>query len=283
MVSKTPLLEFTRKAVTLANKEVISYLHKEDPTATTNLVCIHGNCTSSDCYIPFIKKFEKANIYAPDLRGYGDSTYKTPVFTLTDFASDVKNFIDELKITNPILIGWSFGGAVVQQFLIDYPDAVKKAILLASVGATGLSYRARQLTTGELVSNPFFLALEKELKEGTGVIHEGSFYSYKSEMTTEEFQTFIAQALKQRNYRRTMVITGDMNLGKHFPKIKAEVLVIHGTKDVNVPYGIGQELVELHLKEKAKLKSIKGADHFLLSTYLEETCLIISDFLSIVT
>ena len=50
-------------------------------------------------------------------------------YLLPDYASDVEALRLHLGLQKPILIGWSHGGMVAQQFAFTYPDALSKLIL----------------------------------------------------------------------------------------------------------------------------------------------------------
>ncbi len=50
-----------------------------------------------------------------DLPGFGESEKPSIEYSLDFFAESVKSVLDELKITNPVLIGHSLGTPVCQQ------------------------------------------------------------------------------------------------------------------------------------------------------------------------
>ncbi|BFH12125.1 hypothetical protein J6TS7_08350 [Paenibacillus dendritiformis] len=72
-------------------------------------------------------------LYAIDLRGFGISTYHQPIRALRDFADDVKLFARELGLDRFAVMGCSTGGGVAMELAADWPEAVTKLILLASV------------------------------------------------------------------------------------------------------------------------------------------------------
>lgn len=49
------------------------------------------------------------NVYAIDLRGYGESTYNKQLESVDDFAEDLKLFFDEIKLKKFSLAGLSLG------------------------------------------------------------------------------------------------------------------------------------------------------------------------------
>jgi 3-oxoadipate enol-lactonase len=61
-------------------------------------------------------------VVSVDQRGHGKSKASSPASSLEDYADDLRTLLDELKITRPALVGFSFGGMVAQAFAIKYPD-----------------------------------------------------------------------------------------------------------------------------------------------------------------
>ena len=72
-----------------------------------------------------------------DLRGFGDSTYNTPIKELDDFAEDVHLFIKELGMHKVTLAGWSLGGMVSMLLAAKHPDDIENLVLISSVGLEG--------------------------------------------------------------------------------------------------------------------------------------------------
>lgn len=96
-----------KRQVVLKNGEVIHYLEQGQGDKT--LVLIHGNFSSSLYYLPLLERLPKdIHVVAPDLRGYGDSTYYRRIESLEDFADDIKKFMDEThrKSRYSRLVAW---------------------------------------------------------------------------------------------------------------------------------------------------------------------------------
>jgi pimeloyl-ACP methyl ester carboxylesterase len=78
-------------------------------------------------------------VYALDYRGVGASGGTAPL-SVAEMASDTIATIRALGLTSVDLIGFSLGGFVVQQILLDAPDLVRRAILAGTgpAGGTGI-------------------------------------------------------------------------------------------------------------------------------------------------
>ena len=63
-------------------------------------------------------------------RGSGLSRHAAgDAYLLPDYTSDVEALRIHLELDKPILMGWSHGGMVAQQFAFTYPNSLSKLIL----------------------------------------------------------------------------------------------------------------------------------------------------------
>jgi pimeloyl-ACP methyl ester carboxylesterase len=68
-----------------------------------------------------------------DNRGVGRSIPNASTFTVEDMAHDTQALIDGRKLHRPTVVGWSMGGAIVQQLAIDDPHAIGRMVLLSTL------------------------------------------------------------------------------------------------------------------------------------------------------
>ncbi len=113
------------------------------PLAT--VVFIHGNVSSSLFWQPLMLALPpEVRAIAIDLRGFGGSEALPVDATrgVRDFSDDVASVLDTLD-TGPVhLVGWSMGGGVVMQYLLDHPDMVASLTLQAPVSPYGFGSTA---------------------------------------------------------------------------------------------------------------------------------------------
>lgn len=116
----------------------------------------------------------KYSCAAIDMRGFGNSTYKTPILSLYDLADDINSFLLEKNIENCILIGSSLGGAICELFSIKYPHMIKAIICLAPMPTLGFpTFRLennkqtdqRIMNKDELNEHPSIKYIEKIIQE----------------------------------------------------------------------------------------------------------------------
>lgn len=104
------------------------------------VVFIHGNVASSLFWQKSLLALpEGYRGIAPDMRGFGESDTKPVDATrgLRDFSDDVASLLDTLNIQRAHLVGWSMGGGIVSQLLLDRPELVASLTLLAPVSPFG--------------------------------------------------------------------------------------------------------------------------------------------------
>ncbi len=96
----------------------------------TPIIILHGIFGSSDNWLTIGKVLgENYQVFMLDQRNHGQSP-RSDVFDYEVMAEDLKEFIDDHKLENPILIGHSMGGKTVMQFAMNYPEAFSKMIVV---------------------------------------------------------------------------------------------------------------------------------------------------------
>ena len=95
-----------------------------------SLIFIHGAALNKDCWESQLESLsEVANTIAIDLPGHGDSQGPGKE-DIPGYARSVMAFIDNINPPNPVLCGFSMGGAVTQQILINDQDRFQAGILI---------------------------------------------------------------------------------------------------------------------------------------------------------
>lgn len=94
------------------------------------ILFLHGNGESDEYFVNQIDVFaEKYHVYAVDTRGHGKTPRGEAPFTISQFADDLKDFMDEHGLECAHILGFSDGGNIALQFAIRYPERVDKLIL----------------------------------------------------------------------------------------------------------------------------------------------------------
>ncbi len=102
------------------------------PAGNTPVLFVHGNVSSSLFWQPMMLALpETYRPLAIDLRGFGDTDDEPVDATrgLRDFSDDLAAVVEALGLDAVHLVGWSMGGGVVLQYLVDRPGAHRIASL----------------------------------------------------------------------------------------------------------------------------------------------------------
>jgi pimeloyl-ACP methyl ester carboxylesterase len=99
---------------------------------------------------------------AYDRAGYGFSSRPPEVpgrYTLTSNARDLVGLLDALGIDRATLVGWSYGGGIVQTLALESPQRVSHLVLVASVGPLEVPDPEGEPMASRLVHSPIALPL----------------------------------------------------------------------------------------------------------------------------
>jgi pimeloyl-ACP methyl ester carboxylesterase len=123
-----PGIEAERVPTSRLTTNVLSAAGRTGPV----VLFVHGNVSSALFWQPTMLALPQA--YRPlamDLRGFGDTDDEPVDATrgVRDWSDDLAALIDALKLDSVHLVGWSMGGGVVLQYLVDRPGTHRVASL----------------------------------------------------------------------------------------------------------------------------------------------------------
>ena len=94
------------------------------------MIILHGLFGSSDNWFTLAKTFaETHHVYLVDQRNHGQSPHSED-FNYKILTEDLKDFINEHHIIDPIIIGHSMGGKTAMNFAVKYSTSVQKLIVV---------------------------------------------------------------------------------------------------------------------------------------------------------
>ena len=220
------------------------------------IVLLHGWGQNIDMMKPVGDKLQKNNrVIIIDLPGFGNSSEPDEIWTMYDYADVVHEFIESLKINNPILIGHSFGGKISLIYASKYK--VNKLILFASPykkEIKKLSIKTRILK--KLKKVPILNKLEGFAKR-----HIGST-DYKQ---ASDFM------------RKILVEHVNLDITEDVKKIKCPTLLVWGTLDTEVNVDEAYELEKLI--PDAGVVVYDGCTHYAYLERLPQTIKVVKSFI----
>lgn len=98
------------------------------------LVLLHGAFMTIEGnwgqLIPELSK--KRKVIAVELQGHGHTPYSERKLDIATMASDVDGVMNYLKVDSADVVGYSMGGSVAYQLIIQHPKRVKKLVIISS-------------------------------------------------------------------------------------------------------------------------------------------------------
>ncbi len=220
------------------------------------IVFLHGWGQNIEMMKPVGDKLQKNNrIIIVDLPGFGETKEPNTIWTMYDYADAIKEFLTELKIDNPIMVGHSFGGKI--------------SLIYAS------KYKTEKLI---LFGSPFKKEIEK-LSMKTKVLK-----SLKKVPVIKNLEGFAKKHIGSRDYkaasdfmRKILVEHVNLDITEDVKKIKCPTLIVWGTMDSEVPIERAYELEKL-IDDSAVIP-YEGCTHYAYLERLGETINIIKSFI----
>ncbi|TQR12556.1 alpha/beta hydrolase [Psychrobacillus lasiicapitis] len=97
------------------------------------ILLVHGFCGSSDYWRNLIHELAQTyRVIALDLPGHGDSSVQENINEIDQYATFIRDFLDELKIDQVTMFGHSLGGYITLAFAEMYSDRLKGFSLIHS-------------------------------------------------------------------------------------------------------------------------------------------------------
>jgi pimeloyl-ACP methyl ester carboxylesterase len=233
----------------------INYEYIDNKKENT-LVFLHGWGQNIQMMLPIANSFTKDNnVLVIDLPGHGKTKEPTYAWDLDKFVDMLHELLKYLKITNPILIGHSFGGKLAIIYASKYK--VKKLVLLSS------PYR------GEYKKPPFKVRMLKKLAKVPGLKSMANYF--KKHMGSTDYKN--ASPLM----RDILVKHVNTDTTENCKKINVPTIIIWGTNDTTVSIDNAYEIEKL-IKDSAVIP-YEGMTHFAYLEDKQKTINIINSFI----
>lgn len=177
------------------------------------------------------------NVYAPDLKGFGENKEMPYPYALSDYVRELKEYINENGIKKPFVIAHSFGGRVAIKALSETPNLFSKLVLVSSAGLKP------KTTIKKRFKKFLFNFLKKFIKKEKLKCFYSSDYLALNPIMKESFKLIINE-----------------HLDGALDKINIPTLVVCGDKDKETPPYMAKKFNE-NIKN-SKLLMLGGAGHF---------------------
>jgi pimeloyl-ACP methyl ester carboxylesterase len=189
-----------------------------------------------------------------DRAGYGFSSRppETPDhYTLTSNARDLAGLLAALGIERATLVGWSYGGGIVQTLAVESPQLLSHLVLLSSVGPLEIADPEGEPLASRLVRSPIALPLFDWVRNvpplARAITHDGLVKAFTDGAVIprgyeERTEALLALPGALRSYVLEEQRFDQRTLRPE--AITAPALVLQGSDDLLVKPAVGEDLAK---------------------------------------
>ena len=253
--------------------------------SSPKLVFLHGIMGQGRNWASIAKKFAKnfqCLIY--DQRGHGRSAPGEVDFEFSDLSRDLRDLLLHLDWTEPIyLVGHSMGGRVALNFATDYPDLVKKLVIV-DIGPSA-NWDSMSAVLEKLNSIPVPFSSRSEAR----AFLEGPFLTqFPNKMVMEFFYSNLVQKnqgmdwiFSKKLVVRLLETSRHKDYWGEFKTLNVATLFIRG--ELSEDLKESEFLKVLENNDRIQGQTIKGAGHWVHAEKPIETLRVIGEFFNIAT
>ena len=108
--------------------------HRPGNTNKGHIIFYHGACGRSQMWAHQYDAFEGFNLYFVNVRGQGESPMKVGLPDLEGAVQDVDAILSYFQLDKVILVGHSWGGNPLQEYIYRHPERVLALVMVDSWG-----------------------------------------------------------------------------------------------------------------------------------------------------
>ena len=235
------------------------------------LLLVHGELVSGEMFEPIVGHLSKLyRVIIPDLRGHGRSRDMPPPYTPAHLASDLSSLLDHLGVTSAAILGYSQGGAIAQQLVLDYPTRCRRLVLVCTYAYNMATFKEK---LEGFVTTLLIRVLDPKVFAKLVV-------SLGAKKLSKETADRIINLIAANDKKRVILFWKELlafDSRKRLSEIRCPTLIIAGAKDGGVPIHHARMLHDRIAD--SQLVVIENADHTLIWTFPEELVRALDKFL----
>lgn len=252
------------------------HLYYEDHGSGQPVILIHGYPLSSASWEKQVPVLLDAGyrVIAYDRRGFGKSSQPASGYNYDTFAEDLHKLVQQLKLRDFVLIGFSMGGGEVARYIGKYGSQdVSKTVILGGIPP----YLLKAGGNPEGVDKSVFDGIQKAIAADRYAFFTEFFKNFYN--TDVHLGKRVSEQAVQASWNVACIASGIASLEcvptwhedfrNDLAKIDVPTLVIHGDSDRIVPFAAAGQRTAKMVKG-AELVVIKDGPHNIAWTHAEE-------------
>lgn len=234
-----------KQTLTLSTGEQIAY-HVFGQA--TPLVCIHAPCIGSINFLSQQPLSDSHQLVVPDLPGHGYSSPIASPFSIHDLAVRLDDFLNQLGLERPFLLGYSEGASIALEYALSYPEQVQGLILVSAFSEVNDLY----------LHSRFYLAEATASIHGVPLLARSITSSHVDDPDLQK-QWIEHASLTDADTLQQLYMTGhSYTCTDRLPEIQLPTLLVYGEEDRHMhPYA---QLLSKGLPQ-AKTVMVPGVAH----------------------
>ena len=201
------------------------------------IVMIMGLTGTANFWSPFlineVSKHFKTIIF--DNRGAGRTDKPDIDYTIKMMADDTAELMNALDIERAHVLGISMGGMIAQEFVLNHPEKVDKLILVGThCGGHRSVFAPVEIT--DFLAGKTTKTHEEWIEKVMPLLYPEEFIKNNLEYIEEKKKGYLKTPLPDKSRERNILAAGRFNAGRRLKKINTPTLVMHGKKDLLIPY-----------------------------------------------
>jgi 3-oxoadipate enol-lactonase len=244
------------------------------------IVLVHGGGSRASCWEEVVPGLvDRYQVFTFDMRGFGETVRPaSPQMSFEVWIDDLRQLLDEMELTSVGLVGWSLGGLIAMNFVLQYPALVSDLILIGVASPkrvptdrSGFDTRLRLAQEGatadEIVRQTFDFT-RRAFSPYTEANNPTAIDKVRAEHLSNDPKSYAEMVLANRQRPK---------IGERLEEIRCPTLVMVGDADTRTPM---DDAIELNIEiPQSYLKILKNCGHF--STYEQPAAVarMISSFL----
>jgi pimeloyl-ACP methyl ester carboxylesterase len=222
-------------------------VHEDGPPGGKPIVLIHG---INQCSLAWLKQYqsfltEEFRLVCLDLRGHGMSEKPTAPEHYNQaslWADDLHAVLTTLSLRKPILVGWSYGEYIINDYLAQYGAGAIGGINYVCAGVLLGGANAAMMLGSEFVSTVPGMCSDN-LEDNIEAVRKFVRVIFEQQPPQEAYEIFIACSMVVPPSARLGMVSRTINRDTVMKGLNIPVLVTQGEKDAVVTAAHTQHLL----------------------------------------